>query len=397
MLLTDAVAKGARCLDGTPVRYWVSSNPGSKSKRFVIDLMGGGWCESLADCATRAYGPRCWLGSSNPECLAAESPAGNGMPGVVFNETMDLADIPSCLGSRWCGGLMDSDPAVNPTANYTRVLVPYCDGGSYAGGNFTSTLVTLANGTVAPLYFRGRLNLHAILDDLIVNHGLGDAEELVLTGNSAGGLAVYWHVDDIAARLPRTTVIGAPDSGYFMTAPEFPSWPAFLKWGVQQFNASGGLNQACVAGVRAGGGDPATCTFPEVVSPYIASPLFVMQSRFDPALDSITAGEKGTNVSHVNAIGARLLGTINATVLAGNPRNGAFITSCHEHCGQWGTGWIEGPGGSFDDFNVTIAGDNALSAYSEWYAGPRVGRQGGRLWVQSASYPCATCCAGGDA
>jgi hypothetical protein len=94
-----------------------------------------------------------------------------------------------------------------------------------------------------------------------------------------------------------------------------------------------------VAAVRAAGGDPATCAFPEVLAPHVTTPLVVMNGRFDPALASISAGENQGNASHVREIGQRFLGLVNDTVLAqGGGRNAAFVTSCAQHCGQWAQG-----------------------------------------------------------
>lgn len=59
-----------------------------------------------------------------------------------------------------------------------------------------------------------------------------------------------------------------------------------------------------------------------------------MNSRFDSALDSISGGENGQNATNVNRMGALVLNLVNQTVL-NRPGNAAFITSCHEHCGQW--------------------------------------------------------------
>jgi hypothetical protein len=82
-----------------------------------------------------------------------------------------------------------------------------------------------------------------------------------------------------------------------------------------------------------------------------------MASRFDPALDSISGGESGKNVSNVNRLGAEMVQLVNATLLHdadGNarPQNAAFLTSCNEHCGQWATGQQ----GLYPDYNVTIDG-----------------------------------------
>ena len=132
---------GARCLDGTPQRYWLQTAVGINSTKWAIDFEGGAWCEDLASCASRAYGYTCWLGSSRPECLERQAP-GDGIPGVVYNDTMDFMDIPSCLGSRWCGGLMNNDPTKNELSYaWNKVMVEYCDGMSYGALNETGQLV----------------------------------------------------------------------------------------------------------------------------------------------------------------------------------------------------------------------------------------------------------------
>jgi hypothetical protein len=242
--------------------------------------------------------------------------------------------------------------------------------------------------------------MDAVLSDLMETYNLSAATELLVSGDSAGGLATYWAIDHIASRLPSTRVTGAPDSGYFFYDPAYPAWGDELTWVVSYMNSTSSLNQACVAAQLAKGADPLQCAFPQVMAPYISTPIFVMNSRFDPALDSIVAGEGGGNVSNVNRIGATLLQLVNDTVL-NRPGNAAFITSCHEHCGQWAQGQVLGPNGQFNDFNVTINGFQAIPALSTWYTAQLAARQESTLldpvlWVQPALYPCATCCQGGQ-
>ena len=138
-----------------------------------------------------------------------------------------------------------------------------------------------------------------------------------------------------------------------------------------------------------------------MVSPYIKSPLFVLNGRFDPALDSISGGISGGDDAGVRALGAQLLALVNATVL-NRPGNAAFLTSCAQHCGQWGQGWVLGPPNDpheFDDFNVTLpSGVGTMAAFEQWWvAGAGGARPAPQLWLQAADYPCARCCAGGNA
>ena len=41
----------------------------------------------------------------------------------------------------------------------------------------------------------------------VTNHGLLEATEVVLAGCSAGGLAVYLHIDEVAAMFQNTTKV----------------------------------------------------------------------------------------------------------------------------------------------------------------------------------------------
>lgn len=393
VLLTRAASEdGAVCLDGTPQRIWIApAAPGSaNATRWAWHFMGGGWCSSVADCAARAYSPKCYLGSSNASCFAYQAP-GDAPPNAPFAETMDFADIPSCLNARWCGGLMVNDPASNPmTHDWNRVLVSYCDGMSYAGDAAEPLIVSYNGSSGLPLYFRGARNVRAILAELTARFGLGAATDLVLSGDSAGGLASYWHADFIAAALPRARVVAAPDSGFFFTDSAYAPWAAELAWIAAAGNlsgGSGGLNARCVAAQRAAGADPLLCARVQVAAPHISTPLFVMNSMYDPALDSISGGEGGGNATNVQRLGDELAALVAATVL-NRPANGAFLTGCRQHCGQW----AQGQTGPFADFNVTIDDTTAVPALMGWWSGS----SSQRLWKQAAQFPCATCCSGGQ-
>lgn len=75
-------------------------------------------------------------------------------------------------------------------------------------------------GTNASLYFRGIRNLDASLDALFDNFGMDEAEFVILTGGSAGGLSTFLHLDHVqqrvAARAPNARVVGQPVCGFFL-------------------------------------------------------------------------------------------------------------------------------------------------------------------------------------
>ena len=402
VLLDDAasVALGARCLDGSPQRVWLSQPPAgsANASKLSVHYMGGGWCTSLPDCAARAYSSECIRGSSNESCYAWNNNPGNEQLNATYQSPWDLYAMPVALGARWAGALLNSDAAANPTTHdWTRLWVQYCDGMSWTGNNDTVTWVAV-NGTQRPLYFRGYRNVLATIRRLVADFGGAGLTHVVISGDSAGGLASYLHVDTWASELPHAHVVAAPDSGYFFADAGYPAWPATLEWLVAQGNGTGALNAACVAAAAAAGSPAWRCMLPEQSAPHTAAPLFVVNSRFDPALDSISGGFDQRNASAVARLGDALLASVTAAVLGAHPAsNGAFLTSCAQHCGQWGQGQAGGDGVPAD-FNVTIDGATAARAFDAWYGDVAAGRPPRRaLWLQGAGFPCKACCAGGQA
>jgi len=169
---------------------------------------------------------------------------------------------------------------------------------------------------------------------------------------------------------------------FFFADPLNPYWFDQLAWSIKNQNSLEGLNSNCVATLQKNGDNPEKCALPDVASQYINTRLFVTGSRFDPAVDSYCAHESGSNITNVNRIGDEMVRLINETVL-NKPENGAFLTSCHEHAGQWG----QGQTGQFADFKVTIDGLTTVPALTEWLRGGQK-----KVWIQPQSYPCSTCC-----
>ena len=215
----------ARCLDGSPYIFYVAPGVGDDAKNVMIWLEGGGWCYSLTDCLVRSRGcsPGGACGSSNGRGPTSGAPM---------------------------GGILSANATLNPTfAGYTKVYAPYCDGDSFAG---MATDPVSFNGS--SLFFRGAYNLRAVLDFLRTpagNNSLLVAPKVVLTGCSAGGLAVYLHADEVAAAVGAATDFRAvPVSGFFSNAANAEGAPVYAEQIRGAFllqNASGGLNQACVA------------------------------------------------------------------------------------------------------------------------------------------------------
>ena len=71
---------------------------------------------------------------------------------------------------------------MNPLMHDWNMLqVLYCDGASWTGSNSSTTI-----HEGKQLYFRGKNNLDALIDDLLTNRGMAQATEVVISGGSAG-------------------------------------------------------------------------------------------------------------------------------------------------------------------------------------------------------------------
>ena len=166
-----------------------------------IHLAGGGWCYNASDCAARATS---YLGSSK-----------------LFNRS----HVPS-------GGPLSPDPAANPHFfAWHRVQIRYCDGFSFTGHREQPVLVTLPDGKSRTLHVRGRAILLAALQALLPL-GLANAQQVMLTGDSAGGLAVFHAADTVGAFLKLhapnlQTYKAVPVSGFFLDHEDVDGEPQY--------------------------------------------------------------------------------------------------------------------------------------------------------------------------
>jgi len=301
---------------------------------------GGGWCYSAKNCAERALTS---LGTS-----------------TQWNATMDLG-----------GGYFSNSATQNPLMyNWNMVFLVYCDGASFAS-NATEP-VSYGNQTI---YYRGALVREAVKKDLVANRGFWNLTDLVVSGSSAGGLATFLHSDWWKDQVnPRAKVVGLPDCGFFLDWPTpIPHRKYWYNLGMQYiFDAMKPVIHPLCA-TKYPGASRAKCLYAEHVSPFIQTPIFAMQARFDSWQ---IGGELGTNkTGPVNNYGAQLMTRINANLL-NNTKHGAFIDSCFHHTGAYDS--------------IVIDKVDAAVAFQQWYN--MNGKSKQRIWFQNSPYPCSKCC-----
>ena len=95
----------------------------------------------------------------------------------------------------------------------------YGDGASRSGD--VPNPVSVPGNASQTMWFRGQKSFDSAID-LLLSLGMSQAELIVFTGGSAGGLTVFLHLDHVAARMkteaPNARVVGEPVCGYFLDA-----------------------------------------------------------------------------------------------------------------------------------------------------------------------------------
>ncbi|KAJ4803032.1 Pectin acetylesterase [Rhynchospora pubera] len=356
-LLPNATLNGAMCLDGSPPAYHLHKGFGAGANNWLLQVEGGGWCNTVRSCRDRATTRR---GSTRYMSRFK-----------VFS------------------GILIDDPLMNPDFyNWNRVKLRYCDGGSFAGDSEFQTL----NKTI---YLRGQKIWTAIIDDLL-NKGLNHAAKVLLSGCSAGGLAVFHHCDQLAQLLPEAKSVKClSDAGFFVDLTDIsgsntirPFFGSLVSLqGISKF-----LNKKCVASY----GDPLTCFFPQYAIRYISSPFFIVNPAYDmyqfthcfvpPSSDPSCQWSKcKLNQDECSATQIEVLqGLRNQTLKALEPFNlstgGRFINSCLAHCQS------ELPDSWFAPDSPRLGNKTIAEAVGDWYFERKI------VSETDCPYPCDSTC-----
>ncbi len=361
-VLDRATYPRALCLDGSMAAYYyrAGTSPADASK-FRIFFQGGGWCTSSEDCLARSKTP---LGSNAGLPASDRDPAG------------------------YCGAsFLSQDAAMAPGfASWPGVYVPYCTGDSMTGRADAPVSVN-----DSAIWYRGADSRDAILADMRSFLGASAATDALVGGCSAGGLTVYLNIDAVAAALAPAKVRGVADAGFFLDHPDRNGVPVrtpFFQWGFDAWNASASLSPACLGAFPAS--EQWKCIFAPYAAPFISTPVFALNSRFDSCqlngceLDLPTVGKGWPNMTPSDqaaavAYAAAFMEAFQS--FAAKPSNAAFIVSCLLHC-QAGTA----------NYNSTLvantAGGAAVApgaAVLAWYSGATPA--GGSLWIDTAPLP----------
>ncbi|XP_062084891.1 pectin acetylesterase 3-like [Humulus lupulus] len=306
-LISSAASTGAVCLDGTLPGYHLHPGSGSGANSWLIQLEGGGWCNTIRSCVYRKTTRR---GSSK------------------FMEKQ----LPFT-------GLLSNKPEENPDFyNWNRVKLRYCDGASFSGDS---------QNEASQLYFRGQRIWLAAIQELL-SKGMKNAQQTLLSGCSAGGLASILHCDEFRSFFPETTKVKClSDAGLFLDATDVSGGHTlrnFYKGVVSLQEVQKKLSGSCTNHL-----DPTSCFFPQNLIANIKTPLFLLNAAYDAwqlqaSLAPPSADPHGSwnecklNHARCNASQIQFLQDFRNQMIDAikgfslSSQNGLFINSCFAHC-----------------------------------------------------------------
>ncbi|KAI3692354.1 hypothetical protein L6452_32168 [Arctium lappa] len=331
-IIQSGVAKGAVCLDGTPPAYQFAKGFGDGVSNWLVHIQGGGWCNTVQDCVSRKtliYG----LGSSKL------------MPPLNFT------------------GFLSNEQEQNPIFyNWNRVIMRYCDGSSFTGD--VEEVDPATN-----LYFRGARVFNVIVEELM-SKGMKDAQNVLLTGCSAGGPASILHCDKFRGLFPTSTRVKClADAGYFSHVKDLAGEYSFDKYYellVTLHGSAKHLPSECTSNVA-----PGLCFYPQFVVPYVKTPIFILNSAYDTwQVSNIFAPNESdphgeftkckTDFNQCSTIQLQRLQDFrtefldSVSVVSKSSSNGMFINTCFTHCqADFQQAWFGNDASKLD--NKTIA------------------------------------------
>lgn len=260
----------ALCNDGSRAVFYLRPSPRGNSD-WLVYFDGGNACYSDASCQSRFI-------TDHSKMSAQTTPA----------DTLERL----VGGSRPENSILSADPNVNPYwYDFNTVYVQYCSSDSFLGNISKKDIEWFT-----PFDFQGANIARGVFKQLVQDHGMHAANNVLLTSVSAGSFGALASGNDIFDYLhdhvPAAKFKVWLDSGFWLlnepTRPGFaPSNCETTNWvdcridgcqsrTKQYFNAV--HNRECVA---AHPEYTYECAFPEIMWPYIRFPIFVSQQQYD--------------------------------------------------------------------------------------------------------------------
>ncbi|OIV91043.1 hypothetical protein TanjilG_17003 [Lupinus angustifolius] len=371
-LIEGAASTGAVCLDGTLPGYHLDRGFGSGANSWLVHLEGGGWCNTIRNCVYRKasrHGSSKYMESQIP-FMGILSNKAEENPGFSLYPTHHAYII---LVIKICtpGG----------------IKLRYCDGASFSGDSHDES---------AQLQFRGQKIWLAAMEELM-SKGMQNAEQALLSGCSAGGLASIIHCDEFRNSFPESTKVKClSDAGFFLDATDVSGGHTLrnLFEGVVQLQVEvqKNLPSSCLNKL-----DPTSCFFPQNMAEHVQTPLFILNAAYDswqvqaslapPSADpfgywndckSNHANCSSSQIQFLQDFRVQLLNDLKD--FSSSSQTGLFINSCFSHCQS------ERQGTWFSDDSPLLGNTPIAVAVADWYFDREV------VKAIDCAYPCDNTC-----
>ena len=208
----------ALCNDYTHAGYFISSTVNHSlavaENRWVIFVESGGVCSTPDDCNYRYRNFRAKRTVDNNMVSSLMSSIESFFPPGMLSEGIDGFDI------------LSIDPNLNPSFhNYIHVLVPYCTSDLWfgIGDDINSSKFNFSNTKTESFQFtfRGSIILQSLFTELTQKFKLNEASNVLFSGSSAGGVALYTHAKTLRSFLsPSVELSILGDSSWFINFQE---------------------------------------------------------------------------------------------------------------------------------------------------------------------------------
>ena len=351
----DSNLTGAKCQDGSPYKFLVHKGSGSGAKKFQFYFRGAAYCgvngnDILYECYTRSL---TFLGSSS----------GYGANGTEYQ-------------MNFSAGYVSMDKEVNPKFyNWNIFYIIYCDG-MMGQGSLEDPI--LYNGTI-PIWFRGFNNTLAVFEYARKNMGLFEAEEVLLTGGSSGGITSMIWSSFLQDYFPKhLKVFGLSDAGMFLDEYSSADRCRVFKYHMQNIaylikaNTSE-LYRRCKYSYSIE--EVWRCMVPQYIYDAIDYPFFLANSQEDTQqLTSfygifclVYGGPQNCTEEELNTITwfrEKMMNVI-LKIKQDKPSWGFWIRDCFEHAYQFTWAWY---GATMQVFNAELGISlNLQDSFIYWY------------------------------
>jgi hypothetical protein len=213
------------------------------------------------------------------------------------------------------------------------------------------------------------------VEELLAKYNLGHASDIILAGDSAGGIGVWMNLDYLATKIhainPKTRIVGAPIAGFYFYADVPYTGPDHTYSSLANFSESGmatayNLWQSYVdvTCLSAKTKDPYACTLSAYSYPYISSETFIIEAQTDQVVleahDWVPSPPKLCNNPELQYVASWRDEMISILTNYGvfdssNSHSGAFLPACYTHTG-------------FSSSGPKLGSDlNYLDAFNNWY------------------------------